>query len=285
MVRDTSVVPPAGTHPGRQPHAALIEALAGLAPAQWAAHCTRLARARGLASAGGAPLGFVVDGGPSQGALDYEAAIFHDGRIACRGDGPGALHDLHNAACWLAYPLTKATLNRLHLQRAGRDAGHDGRRGPARDRLTLLDESGLAWLSDAPDLDERLRAADWHGLFVAGRERLRARVLPVVIGHGLLQKLAAPYKSLTAHCLPCGPWLDAVPAGALSGPPHPDRLAAIDARIAQAVDRAFADDGLPDLAPLPVQGLPGWDGANRDPSYYDDPRVFRRKRADRSPDS
>jgi hypothetical protein len=38
---------------------------------------------------------------------------------------------------------------------------------------------------------------------------------------------------------------------------------------------AFAGDRVPKLAPLPILGLPGWDPANVDPSYYDDARVFR----------
>jgi hypothetical protein len=256
-------VPGPPLHPALRPHAALLAALAGLPPADWTERCSLVAQARGLRSAGGAPLHFVAGGGPREGALDYEAAIFHHGRIACRDTEPGAGHDLHNALCWLAYPRTKAALNRLHLARAAEDAsGGQRRRGAARDRLTLLDESGIAWLSDAPDLDDRLEARDWHGLFVAGRERLRNEVAAVVIGHGLLQKLGAPYKALTAHCLACGP---------LDGN--------IDAAIARAVSRAFADGAVPRLAPLPIQGLPDWDRANRDPSYYDDPRVFRTKRA------
>ncbi|NLD56120.1 MAG: DUF3025 domain-containing protein [Burkholderiaceae bacterium] len=256
-------VPDPLSHPGLRPHAALLAALAHLPPAHWAARCTGLAEARGLRSAGGAPLRFVVGGGPREGALEYEAAIFHEGRVACRDSQPGAAHDLHNALCWLAYPLTKATLNRLHLVRAAEDAGTGPtpRRGPARDRLTLLDESGVAWLSNSPELDARLHAGDWQGLLVAGRERLRAEVDVVVIGHGLLQKLAAPYKALTAHCLVCGP-----------------REGEVDAVVARSLARAFADGAVPELAPLPVQGLPDWDRANRDPSYYDDPRVFRTRR-------
>jgi hypothetical protein len=272
MVRDLDGAAPAGAatrplpgpllHPGLRPHAALLDALTGMPPELWTERCTRFAQARGLRSAGGAPLCFVAGGGPREGALDYESAIFHHGRIACRDTEPGAGHDLHNALCWLAYPLTKATLNRLHLLRAAEDGGGRRRRGAARDRLTLLDESGIAWLSDAPDLDLRLQAGDWHGLFVAGRERLRTDVTAIVIGHGLLQKLAAPYKALTAHTLACGP-----------------RAGNVDAAIARAVARAFADGAVPRLAPLPVQGLPDWDRANRDPSYYDDPRVFRTRRA------
>ena len=253
-------------HPALRPHAALLAALAGLPPADWTERCSHVAQVRGLRSAGGAPLHFVAGGGAREGALDYEAAIFHRGRIACRDTEPGAGHDLHNALCWLAYPRTKAALNRLHLTRAAEDArGGQRRRGAARDRLTLLDESGIAWLSDAPDLDDRLEARDWPALFLAGRERLRTEVTAVVIGHGLLQKLGAPYKALTAHCLACGPY----------DPCRGD----VDAAIARAVSRAFADGAVPRLAPLPVQGLPDWDRANRDPSYYDDPRVFRTKRA------
>ena len=91
-------------------------------------------------------------------------------------------------------------------------------------------------------------------------------MLPIIIGHGLLEKLAAPYKSMTAHCLVCsGSW----PVEAL-----PD-MAQIDAAVAQGIAGAFAAQGPPKLAPLPILGLPGWDRGNDDPSYYDDARVFR----------
>jgi hypothetical protein len=45
--------------------------------------------------------------------------------------------------------------------------------------------------------------------------------------------------------------------------------------VARRISNLFAAGAPPVLAPLPVLGLPGWDRANDDPSYYEDARVFR----------
>lgn len=250
-------------HPGLALYRPLRDELLRLPPGQWIAHCNRLAESRGLRSAAGAPLRFVADFEPP-GALGYEAAIFHQGRVACRSGGRGAVHDLHNALVWLTFPAVKATLNGLHVESPTRDGGGRGR---LRDVATLLDESGLLWLSADAGLDARLQAKDWRGLLVDNRERLAAEVRPVVIGHGLLEKLLAPYKAMTAHCLPCR----AVAQDAFAGRAGDecDRLAAA------CLAAAFAGGRVPKLAPLPILGLPGWDAANVDPSYYEDARVFR----------
>ena len=284
---DSAVAPSAGSrcHPGLAPYGPLRDELLRLPPGQWIAHCNRLAASRGLRSAGGMPLRFVAGSDP-QGAVGYEAAIFHQGRVACRGSGRGALHDLHNALVWLTFPDVKATLNRLHVESAA-DADEGSSRHPAprerrgltatpavgrgrgrvRDLATLLDESGLLWLSADASLDARLQARDWLGLLVENRERLTAQVRPIVIGHGLLEKLAVPYKAMTAHCLPCR----AVADGAIAAQGGDPR----DSHAAACLAAAFAGDRVPKLAPLPILGLPGWDPANVDPSYYDDARVFR----------
>ena len=144
-------------------------------------------------------------------------------------------------------------------------------RGRLRDMATLLDESGLLWLSSAAVLDAQLLARDWRGLLVSSREQLAANVRPIVIGHGLLEKLAAPYKSMTAHCVICRrndrPEGVAAPAG--------EAAKTVDESAAACIAAAFAAGSVPKLAPLPILGLPGWDPANLDPSYYDDARVFR----------
>jgi hypothetical protein len=270
-----------GRHPGFLPYALLRDELLGMPAAAWVARCNALAAQHDIRSAAAAPIRFIV-GGPVQGALGYEAAVLHEGRIACRPGGRGALHDLHNALVWLTFPTIKATLNRLHLERGEPDVPEAPRRLQAprrsrlRDLLTLLDESGLLWLSSSSRLDEQLLAKDWRGLLVANRERVTAEVLPVIIGHGLLEKLATPYKAMTAHCLVC------------PRPPHVGAmdLAAIDAAVANIIAARFGIEGRrratapvastsASLAPLPILGLPGWDPANNDPSYYDDARIFR----------
>ena len=278
-------------HPGFDPYGLLRDELFGLPGRDRVDRCNVLARRRGLRSAAGAPISFGVNKGCPPGALGYEATILHEGRIACRREGRGALHDLHNALVWLTFPRIKATLNRLHVDCAGSAQRAGQGRGRVRDAVTLLDESGLLWLSASRLLDEQLQARDWTGLLVSNRERVRNEVLPIIVGHGLLEKLAAPYKSMTAHCLIC-PW---PPAGGDDGGPgggdgielsEVDRagnelagidLAGIDlARIDAAVAKRIAKESHgPVLVPLPILGLPGWDPANFDASYYDDTRVFR----------
>jgi len=256
------------THPGFAPYRRLRAELLDLHAGDWVARCDSLAAIRRLRSATGAPIRFVggADGGS---ALAYESAILHEGKVTCRSTGRGALHDLHNALVWLTFPQTKAVLNRLHFSR---EAAPAAGRGRLRDMLTLLDENGLLWLSDSPGLDAQLLGMDWTGLLVQNRERVLDRVVPIVFGHGLLEKLASPYKSMTAHCLVCsGRWsADVVHA--------PE---AIDGDVAARIAAWSAD--LPQkLAPLPILGLPGWDPSNHDRSYYDDARVFRSPRVRRA---
>ncbi len=278
-----------GVHPGFAPYAALRAQLLPLPREERLAHCNALASQRGLTSAAGVPLRFVDAGCPGD-ALGYEATILQEGRIAWRSDHKGAMHDLHNALAWLTFPRIKAMLNRLHLTDATPRSGAStaspkaaagaGRRSRRRDLLTLLDESGLLWLSASPQLDDELRRKHWHSLLVARREEIRARVRPVVIGHGLLEKLALPYKSMTAHCLVV-PWERSAPTGAGRTPaasgqaPAALEQAEIDGAVAAHLEAAFGSRALPVLAPLPILGLPGWDPANLHASYYDDARVFR----------
>jgi hypothetical protein len=271
-------------HPGFDPYRPLRDELLGLPASGWIARCNRLAEERDLRSATGAPIRF-VSGSEAQGALGYEAVIFNEGQVACRSQGRGANHDLHNALVWLTFPAVKATLNRLHVESAsGRARAPDGDerggdrmqrrnsgRGRLRDMATLLDESGLLWLSSAAGLDAQLLARDWRGLLVSSRGQVAVHVRPIVIGHGLLEKLAAPYKSMTAHCVICRrqerPEAVAAPAGKASQ--------SVDESAAACIAAAFAAGRAPKLAPLPILGLPGWDPANLDPSYYEDARVFR----------
>ena len=297
----------AGLHPGLQPYAVLLAAVGGhdaggpggpggavaAASAGWIDRADAIAVRCGLRSAGGAPLRFEAGLGAGADALRYEAAIHDDGRIACRTVGRGEVHDLHNALVWLRFPQVKATLNRCHRQAdrqrlAPESRGEGGPaaagRGRLRDAITLLDESGLAWIGGDPALVEMLAQRRWVDLLVGERASRLSAVRPVVIGHGLLEKLHRPYKAMTAHCLPCpvdaGRPVACLPSrlvgaatdrggGDVSDPSDP----ILAARIAQLADAGALTAAR--LLPLPVQGLPGWDPANADPSYYADRRVFR----------
>jgi len=191
--------------------------------------------------------------------IAYEQAVFETNRVPTRENA----HDFLNGLCWLRFPLAKRQLNRLQ---AAEIAAHGVGpvRGQVRDALTLFDEN--AALLQAPEpLWDALAARDWHRLFVTLRPWW-ARARLVLFGHALLEKLAAPYKSITAHV-----WREPVPE-ALG-----DDMARWDAWLATRLD-ASRLAGKP-FTPLPVLGVPGWWAANETPGFYDDPLVFRTPRA------
>lgn len=238
---------------------------ATLAPAAWLAEVNLEADARGLVSSAGVAIRFRFDG-PGEvrrSALDYERQVHDEGQVVCRRDPDGFEHDRWNAAVWLTWPRTKAALNRLHARDPGPGGPGPGRRSRRRDLATLVDESGLAWVSARPDCDRLLAERCWRSLFIDRREDLVDGVVPLVIGHGLIGKLKRPYKRLTAQTL-------VVPvAASLLKPLAHD---AVDAAIAS---RLIEVAGSGRCLPLPVLALPGWCDDNRDPAFFDDPTVFR----------
>jgi hypothetical protein len=164
-----------------------------------------------------------------------------------------SLHDFFNGLVWLREPALKARLSELHAAEIAR-RGVTGTRGTLRDALTLFDENG-AWLHGPPELIDALRRRQWRRLFVEERGRWREARLSIV-GHALLEKLQMPRKVHTAHVLV-------------------DEPGAFD--VAHLVLKPFL--------PLPVLGVPGWWAANVEPSFYDDPSVFRPEGSPRSTSS
>lgn len=211
--------------------------------------------------------------------MPYEDHVDRTGEIPTRTGGEGALHDLYNALMWLAWPRSKATLNRLHVReaaaaspRAGPAEPPGAGRGPMRDALTLFDEGGLVWACTQTDLNQMLRDFQWQTLFGAERDRVKAHVFVQVFGHALLQKLERPYKAITAHA-----WVLVAPRA---------DPASLDVSLAQALEtwaEASRADHRPatSFCPLPVLGLPGWCPANESPDFYRDERIFRPGRSRR----
>ena len=239
-------------HPAFAPYQALIDALKlkhGL-PSLDALNA--LAAACGVRQARGLPLRFFI---PERrlSARDYETHILHTGEVPTRVD---TWHDVLNALVWLRFPLFKAALNATHG--AALAAETDTRRGPRRDALTVLDESGVWVISRDPALQRWLVDRAWQALFSEARSRVEADMCFVVVGHALLEKALAPYPSMTGKCLILGSdTLD---------PDAADTLAAA----------ALATVTTPrELAPLPIQGIPGWDVENVREAYYANPTIFR----------
>jgi hypothetical protein len=229
-----------------------------------------LARSRGVRTAGGAPVTFVPAAAAGRG-LDsqYEVRIFRTGEVPTRA---GRWHDLFKALVWLAFPPTKAILNRRHhdelVRRRGAPRTASGR-GTQRDVLTLFDEGGVLVACATPALARRLAEFRWKELFWTHRREAIEAMRFLVFGHAILEHALAPYKGVTAKALVIGVAHEAL---ALSMPSLVD---AVDERAAAYFARPESVASTRTLQPLPVLGIPGWAPENEDPAFYDDEHVFR----------
>jgi hypothetical protein len=239
-------------HPAFEPYRALIAALdpAHGMPALGALNT--LAAAQDIRQARGLPLRFIAPAGRLS-ARDYESRILQTGQVPTRAD---TWHDVLNALVWLRFPRFKAALNAAHGTALGQET--DTLRGRRRDALTMLDESGVWVISRDPDLHALLAAHAWHALFWERRQAVEREMRFVVVGHALLEKILAPYPSITGKCLML----------------NSDTLDP-DAAEAQAIATLDTINSPSQLTPLPVQGIPGWDAANACALYYANQAVFR----------
>ena len=207
-----------------------------------------------LADSALAPVTFVPQAALPEG-MAYEQFIFNTGTVPTRE----GLHDFFNGLMWMRFPATKHLLNRLQAA----EIGHSGVgrvRGPLRDALTLFDENAV--LLQAPEpLWEALIAREWSRLFVALRP-LWAQARLVLFGHALLEKLVAPYASITGHV-----YREPVPLALGQDLAGWDDWLSTHLSAEQLAIKPFT--------PLPVLGVPGWWAPNEDPSFYADARIFR----------
>ena len=225
-----------------------------------------LARERNARSAGGAAIVFVPAGERGRElASHYEVRAFRAGEVQTRAE---SWHDLFNALAWLAFPRTKATLNRLHHDEVVRRWG-EPMRGTARDVLTLFDEGGVIVACANPVLGRLLEEFRWRELFWARRADAVAAMSFFVFGHAILELALAPYKAVTAKALVID-----VPAETLALR-RAELVDLLDSRAAEHFERPGALASTRALHPLPVLGIPGWTAENENPSYYDDDKVFR----------
>jgi hypothetical protein len=243
------------SHPAFEPYRELLDALHFARDLPPLAAFNRLAQRRGIRQSCGLPLRFVVPTG-RLAARDYERSILQTGAVPTRADN---IHDALNALVWLRFPHFKSALNAAHGAAIATE--HTAERGRRRDALTVLDESGVWVASRDPALPTLLRAHAWQALFVEARARVERDMHFVVVGHALLEKTLDPYPEMTGKCLVLDP---AACAGDVE---------------ACAVNTLAAIDTPRQLPPLPIQGIPGWDAANRAPAYYANPVVFRPARA------
>ncbi len=222
-------------------------------------------RTPSVVSGGGAPIRFV----PPTASAQYEVRIFESGEVQTRPDN---WHDLFNALVWLAFPATKAVLNRHHCEEIRARRG-ERLRGTARDVLTLFDEGGIVVAAADPELPALLREFRWKELFWTRRAEVLRSMRFYVFGHAIYEKALEPYTGVTAKAL----IVDAAPG--LLEAPLARQLAELDARAADYFSGTHALASTRSLSPLPILGIPGWEPANASEEYYDDPSQFRPRRS------
>jgi len=221
-------------------------------------------------SGGGVPIRFVPPALSSKEfSAQYEVRIFERGEVQTRADN---WHDLFNALVWLAFPKTKAVLNRHHYEEIRARRG-ELLRGTARDVLTLFDEGGIVVAAADPGLPALLRESLWKDLFWRRRAEVVRSMRFYVFGHAIYEKALEPYKGVTAKAL----ILDCEPA--LLEAPLARQLPELDARAADYFSGGEALASTRTLPPLPILGIPGWDPASAREAYYDDASQFRPRRA------
>ncbi len=197
----------------------------------------------------------------------YEAFIYATHTVPTRDN----LHDFFNGLAWLRFPRIKARLNALQDEEIKKH-GVQRLRGALRDALTLFDENAAFLSADthAPVI-AALRGHDWAAAFQTHRSLLIAHP-PLLFGHALLEKLALPYKSITAHVFPV--------QGAMNSIACDDTQNDFDQLDVALAAQLSASSLLPKpFVPLPVLGVPGWWAANASPDFYSDSTVFRAPRS------
>lgn len=198
----------------------------------------------------------------------YEPRCYLKGEVPTRADN---WHDLLNALVWLVFPRAKAAINARHYQALteGRKEAGCSERGAVRDTNTLLDESGVVIPYADENLAEMLRGFRWKDLLWERRDEVKADMGFYLFGHGLYEKVLNPYVGMTGQGL-----LLPVEAG-FFGWPLEQRLAHLDALLADYLSAPEHCCSTRELAPVPLLGVPGWAAENEDAAYYDNIAYFR----------
>ncbi len=228
----------------------------------WIAAACEMAAGRGLQNLNGQAIQFIPQEQLPTGT-PYEAHIAATGAVPTRDN----LHDFFNALAWLHMPRIKRELNALHARAFAAPAAA-GTRGRQRDAATLFDENAALVVSSNPRLLHALREHDWKTVLLRARDQFATDCDVVLFGHALVEKLLAPYKSITAHA-----WVVQVEPAWFDLSPE-QRIADLDERVAMQLRPGFSSA---DFCHLPVLGVPGW-WPGQDPAFYEDAEVFRPKR-------
>lgn len=234
----------------------------------WRAEINDRANRLGLRNRLGLPIRFVPQAELPAG-IAYETFIHDTGCIPTREN----LHDFFNALIWLTFPQIKVQLNALQAAEIenARLRGDTSLRGKLRDAATIFDENAALFVTSDESLVDALRAHEWGDVFLTRREEFLQGSRVFLFGHALMEKLVAPYKSITGHM-----WV-------VTGNNRPqfssdmilqDCCNFIDGQVADQLKNGLTTNA---FSPLPVLGIPDW-WVEQCEDFYRDEKVFRPRR-------
>ena len=241
------------------------EAWCRLPAGDWPSLDALNAQVVGLANIRKAPLRFVS----AEEQLDTSAASYELG-IAQRGNIPTRAnwHDLFNALAWISWPQSKCAISEMHARIIETQGEPEARqRSPARDVLTLFDESGAVILSESPAMLDAVRGFRWKEVFLERRAEWGVTTTALLFGHALMEKMLDPHIGITAKCV-----LVERPVNRRSMIELRDEA---DALMSDHFLNAANIRTSRQLQPLPVLGIPGWDANNKSSDFYDNTDYFR----------
>jgi hypothetical protein len=197
--------------------------------------------------------------------MKYEREIIEHGKIPMRG---ASWHDFFNNLTWLSWPKLKSAI----VKRCSQELLPDSVQRTSRQNLLAhFDECGLILCSDKPSLFQTVKNFQWKSFFWDEKSLLQ-HCLPVIIGHGLLEKAIDPFIGLTAKAI----FIQVDSAFFVL--PQAKQFAYLDQEIATYIlSPQFPDNPLT-LQPFPFLGWPGWHPENHQEIFYENRGYFRKGR-------
>lgn len=182
---------------------------------------------------------------------------------------PYSWHDFFNNLSWLTWPRMKSAIVKRSCQESDKDEIKT--RTSLQNTLAHFDECGVVICSNNLEIFEMIRLFEWKKLF-CDTQNLISDCIPIIVGHGLLEKALNPYIGLTAKAIFLHVDKDFLDLDSQS------QNKIIDKEIAEYILSADFPHSPRSLQPFPLLGWPGWHQDNNDESFYENTNYFRASR-------
>jgi hypothetical protein len=158
----------------------------------------------------------------------------------------------------------KIALNAAHVRYSG-----ESDRTTMQSTLAQFDETGMIVCAHQDYFLELLWTHQWKELFIKYRDQLHRELKFIIFGHGLLEKSLSPFLGMTGKSLlvKTNKEVFDLPVDVLRSQ--------LDLQLAAKINTENFLQHPPQLAPLPMLGIPGWWSENSHSSFYHNEDYFR----------